>query len=150
MKVIEVKSHVYECLKAFRFEGRDIEPGQRIKLPDDVGFSLASVGKAFPCGIPSVAKYKAIRAFDFQVGDKIIKVKSGELLEIKKQDAFQLMLKRYILPLDADKVWCPYKEIKGKESFIDSLKIGEKEFKILAKEPQRPKKGFILGWKKEE
>jgi hypothetical protein len=153
MKIIEKKDQEYECIRGFFFD-RKIKAREHVRLPDDIGFALASVGKVIPLGIPDIAKYKAISNFSFQVGDKLIKVKIGEIVEVRKQDALKLMLKRYILPLNPEEVWCPYKEKKrDKQYILEDLKMGSGrtvkvpvEIPVEAEQPK--KKPFITGWKR--
>jgi hypothetical protein len=146
MKIVQAMLDKYECARQFD----NIKVGEIFERDHSTGLDLVATGRAIPCGIPKVAEYRACITFKFELSEKLIEIKSGETLKVKKLDALKLMLARKIIPVDLDNVWHPYELRKLRQTYVDSFRIGNKEVKVVSPVPEKPEqpKPFITGWKK--
>ncbi len=151
MKIIsDEKGYVYEILKPLFHEGKQLQPGDRVNLLNEIGVALTFAGKVKPI-LPPIAAYKALRSFPFTLKNKKIEIKVRDILEVKAEDALYLLIKRWIFPLDKS-VWRPFKLQEKKRHYqFQELFAGTPPRGIMVEVPRAFKrKPFITNWQKDE
>jgi hypothetical protein len=140
----------YIILKSFFFRDHELKVGEKVTLPNDIGIQATFAGKVRPI-LPPITKYKALRNFPFTLKNKKIEIKSGEILEVKAEDALYLLLKGWVFPCDKS-IWRPFKLHEKKRYQFQELFSGTRPRGIIEEIPQEAvkKKPFATSWIKDD
>lgn len=105
-----------------RFKNRDYEPGQAIDINFEDANEMALMvelfylGRVIPTLIPETGEFEAVSDFTLRADNgELCEIKCGEILELGREFILDLIRKKFIVPVNPEGCWCPYKKRTQKD-----------------------------------
>jgi len=99
-------AYFFRCVKGFNTGERTVSPGEEVELKEPDASGLVQRGKVLPSDLPTEDEYIALQPFSLPGRVEKFMCERLEKVQIRAEDAVDLMLRGFIIP--SDDRWRPF------------------------------------------